>query len=116
MRNYTPSAPFNVAMRLLIPTTTKSHGTTVKSYEVQNSPLIYGSFRTFGGTETRENEILTVLDTARVETWYRPDIKADCRLLVCETGDVYEIIGTPEDINMRHQYLSFKVEKVGGRP
>lgn len=115
MRAYKPSAPFNVAMYLLIPTTTMSHGTAVKSYpSTKNAPIINVSFRTFGGTESLVNDVLVTLDTATVETWYRSDIKSNCRLVMCDTGEEYEIIGTPEDIQMRHQYLTFKVEKVGG--
>jgi hypothetical protein len=63
-----------------------------------------------------QNDVLTVLDTVRIETWYRPDIRSNCRLYICETGETYEIIGTPENIEMRNQWLTFKAEKVGGEP
>ena len=72
------------------------------------------SFKTYQGTETTVNDLFTVLDTAQVETWFRPDIKADCRLKILETGDVYEVIGKPENINMRNQFLKFKVQAVEG--
>ena len=49
-----------------------------------------------------------------IETWYRPDVTAKCRIKVMQTGDVYEIIGKPENINMRNQYLKFKVQAVEG--
>ena len=115
MRAYRPSAPFNVAFKLLIPQTSTSHGVTVKTYtDVSKAPLSYGTFRTFGGTEALENDVYTVLDTATIETWYRPDLTAGCRLYMCDTGETYDVIGTPEDIQMRHQYLTFKVQKVGG--
>lgn len=117
MRKYKPSTPFNIAMKLLVPTSSKSHGTTVKTYPaLDKAPTIFGSFRTFGGTETMQNDVLTVLDTVRIETWYRPDIRSNCRLYICETGETYEIIGTPENIEMRNQWLTFKAEKVGGEP
>lgn len=111
MNNYKPSTPFTVPMKLLIPTTIKEKGVLTKKYN--EAGLIYGSFRTFGGTESVENGVLSVTDTATIETWYRPDIKSDCAIET-EDGNRYEIIGTPENINMRNQYMKFKVVSVKG--
>ena len=116
-RKYQTMAPFNVAMRLLIPTTEVKKGVPVKTFaDDENAPTFFGTFRTFGGTETQSDDVLTILDTATISTWYRPDIKADCRIKILENGEIYDIIGTPEDISMRHQFLQFKVQKVGGKP
>jgi len=115
-RSYKVYAPFNVAMKLLIPTSTVVKGQTKKVFpNPDDAPLFMASFRTFGGTESRENELYTIIDTATIDTWYRPDITADCRVYVCETQRVYEVIGTPENIDMRHQYLHFKVRAIGGK-
>ena len=42
--------------------------------------MIQGSFRTFGGTEKVVNGVLTLENTAVVETFFDPTIKADCRI------------------------------------
>jgi hypothetical protein len=116
-RSYKPSAPFNVAMKILVPTETVVTGTTKKTFtDPESSEMFFGSFRTFGGTENVRNGVYTLIDTAVINTWYRPDIKANCRIYVCETEQTYEIISDPEDIDMRHQYLQFKVRKFGGKP
>lgn len=116
-RSYKPSAPFNVAMKILVPTETVVTGTTKKTFtDPESSAMFFGSFRTFGGTENVRNGVYTLIDTAVINTWYRPDIKANCRIYVCETEQTYEIISDPEDIDMRHQYLQFKVRKFGGKP
>ena len=81
----------------------------------EDSQLFFGSFRTFGGTENVEDGIYTNIDTATIDTWYRPDIKADCQIYVCDNEQIYDIISDPEDIDMRHQYMQFKVRKVGGK-
>ena len=116
MSDYKPSFPFNVPMYLLTPTTTTVKGVAVKRYpEPTEGELIYCSFKTYGGTESNNNGVYTVLDTANIETWYRPDIKASCRLCFAEnTAKVYEIIGEPENINMRNQFMKFKVQSVKG--
>lgn len=117
-RNYKPSAPFTVPMKLLTVTSAaRVNGVLKKTFsDPESSELFYGSFRKFGGTENVSNDVYTVINTATVDTWYRPDIKPDCRIYLCETAEEYEIISSPEDINMRHQYLQFKVKKVGGKP
>lgn len=117
MAGFRPSEPFNVPMKLLVPTETNVTGTTKKTFsDPESSELFFASFRTFGGTESERNGVYTLINTAVINTWYRPDIKANCRIYLCETEQEYEIISDPEDINMRHQYLQFKVRKIGGKP
>jgi hypothetical protein len=55
------------------------------------------------------------MNTAVIDTWYNPNIKADCRIYIIETGETWEVKSEPENIEMRHQYMQFKVEKVGGK-
>ena len=113
---YRPVIPFTTPMKLLIPTSVVSQGVTKKTFPtVDKGILIYGSFRTFGGTENLSNGVYTVINTATIDTWYRPDIAANCRIYICDTGQTYEIVGDPEDIEMRHQFLQMRVQKVGGK-
>ncbi len=118
-RNFRPIVPFSCAMKLLIPTYQTVKGVRQKIYpdptKDDGGIRINGSFRTFNGTETTSNDTVTVVDTATIQTWYRPDIKSDCRIWICETGFTYDIIGDPEDINMRHQYVQMRVQKTGGK-
>lgn len=109
---YRPNEPFAVPMFLFIPTVTTVKGSAKKTYPAQGEQ-IFCRFRTFGGTETTVNGVLVVENTATVETWYRPDIKSDC-VLKDVSGLSYEILGTPEDIEQRHQFLRFKVRAIKG--
>lgn len=112
MANYIPKEPFTVPMMVYIPQTKTAKGSTKKVYP-KTGELIYCSFRTFGGTERTSNDTLVVEDTAVIETWYRPDIKSDC-IVEDAAGQRYDILGTPENINMRNQVLRFKVRAVKG--
>lgn len=114
-RRYTPAFPFNVAAELLIPTYTSVKGVLKAAFPLKGI-RINCAFRTYGGTERNTNDVFAIIDTATVETWYRPDIKADCAIRILETGKVYEIISAPEDIEMRHQFVVFKVQAVEGTP
>lgn len=111
MTDYKPNTPFTIPFFLLIPTKKNIKGVSTKEF-VKNDDVFYCSFRTFGGTEKVVNDVISVEDTATVETWYNPIIKADCKIEVNE--QCYEILGTPENINMRNQYMKFKVRAIKG--
>ena len=113
MAEFKPALPYSTAIELLIPSSTKSKGVEKKVFPDKGIRLNC-RWKSYGGTETTTNGVYTVIDTANVETWYRPDIKADCRVRLLATGDVYEIIGKPENIDMRNQFVKFKVRAVEG--
>lgn len=111
MAEFKQHAPYATPVILLKPTTTVVKGVRKKIYS-DTGETIYCSVRTFGGTERVVNDVLVLENTATVETWYRPDITADCRLVI--NGTPFEIIGEPENINMRNQFLLVKVKAVKG--
>lgn len=111
---YKPTTSFTVPMQLLIPEWKTIAGVRKKVYP-ETGELIYGNFRTFGGTETTVNDVYGVESTATIETWYRPDIKSDCVILLLATNERYEILGQPENIEMRNMFLKFKVRLIGGK-
>ena len=110
MAGFRLSGPLATPAELQIPVYSKVQGVVVKSWGPPE--LIYITFRTFGGTEITNDNLISVENTATVETWYRPDIRSDCRLLVA--GRTYEIFGEPENIQMRNQYLRFRVKEIKG--
>ena len=114
---YKPNTPFTVAAKLLVPQVRNVQGKRVKEYPEPDTveAINFCSFRTFGGTERERDGVYTIEDTAQVETWYTPTITSDCRWYICQTGRTYEILGTPENVNMRNQWLTFKVRAVGGK-
>lgn len=112
MTEYKPNTPYNVPFFLMVPNGYKTvKGVRVKDFKIESEPR-YCSFRSFGGTERTVNDVLVVEDTAVIETWYDPIITAGCKIQV--DGLQYEILGRPENINMRNQYMKFKVKHVEG--
>lgn len=115
MAQFKPSFPYAVRAELLIPTYTTDKGVRVKSYpDDGDGEAINVSFKTYGGTEQVVDGIYSVIDTATVETWYRPDLTSDCRIRILATDQTYEIIGAVENIDMRGQFAKFKVKAVKG--
>lgn len=119
-KTYKPDLPFNVPFVLLTPTTTTVSGVPKKTFPsiaaaVQNPNNIFnGNFKTYGGTERDVNGIYSIEDTANVETWYRPDITSECRVARAMDGAIFDIINEPEDINLRHQFMKFKIKRIKG--
>lgn len=112
---YRPTIPFSTPIMLLVPTYTTVSGVKKKTFPAAaDGILFFGAFRSFGGTERDVNGIYSVEDTATVETWYRTEIKSGCRVAIAGTEAVYDILGEPENIEMRNQYLTFKVSRVKG--
>lgn len=108
---YRPKKEFNCRCMILNPTTKKENGKVVKIYS-DSGDFINASFSTFGGTESVVNGIYTVIDTANIETWFRPDITSDTRIKMTD-GRVYSVEGCPENIDMKNQFLKFKVKSLG---
>lgn len=99
-------------VKLLIPTYTKYNGVSTAMYP-NDGDIIFVNWKTYGGTETTVNGVYSILDTAHITTWYRPDIQANCRLLR-EDGKIYEIISEPENMELNNRFCEFKVERVKG--
>lgn len=122
MANYRPQLDNTIPLVLLKPQINNSYGVNKKTYptieEALNDEtyqaLFFGNFKTYGGTEREVNGVYSIEDTANIETWFRPDITSDCRIAVANGGAIYEIIGEPENVNMRNQFLKFKVKRVKG--
>lgn len=101
------------AMRLQQPRAVTEFGVTVKTYE-EAAESFMCNFKSYGGTERVSNDMLSVEDTAQIVCWYNPDIKSDCRIKRLSDNAVFEILGTPENIEERNQFLKFKVRRIKG--
>lgn len=118
---YRPSeaGQMTTPLRLQTPQITTEYGVNKKVW-VDVPDIIWANFKTYGGTEKVDNNILSVEDTANIVCWYRPDIQSDCRFILLdgtettENAKYYEILGEPENIEMRNQFLKFKVRRVKG--
>jgi head-tail adaptor len=107
------AAQMTTALRLQTPTSDKTLGVHKKTY-ADVAGVLMANMKTYGGTETTSNGVLSVEDTAQIVCWYRPDIRSDCRIVRLSDGAVFDILGEPENIEMRNQFLKFKVRRAKG--
>jgi hypothetical protein len=115
MLMYRPSeaAQMTTVMRLQQPAIVKDFGVSKKVWQDSNL-VIRCNFKSYGGTEKVSNDILSVEDTAQIVCWYHPDIKDECRLVRLSDNAVFEILGEPENIELRNQFLKFKIRRIKG--
>ena len=119
--SYRPTGAFTTPLVILKPESKYVSGVLKKTFptieEALNKDannLFFGSFKTYGGTEKVVNGVYSIENTAIIETWYRPDIKADCRIGLAQKGKIYEVYADIEDIEERHQFARFKVKYISG--
>lgn len=113
MASYRPSMPFNVPAQILKGEYRNVNG--VKSKRFTDGDVIFVSAKSYGGTERIINDKVVVEDTIDIVTWYRPDITSIDGLRLLDDGSEWEILNNPEDLDRRHEFLKFKVQRrVGG--
>lgn len=107
------AAQMTTPCKLQQPVKATSYGVSHKTWQDVDG-VIMANFKSFGGTETVVNGVITVEDTGQFVCFYRPDIKAGCRIVILDGNEdtdnptAYEILGKPENIEMRNQFLKFK--------
>ncbi|MBO5408882.1 MAG: head-tail adaptor protein [Clostridia bacterium] len=75
-------------------------------------PIVFlGNRQNAFGAEVYEAQAIGAEEVATITVGYHPDISADCRLLAYDTGVVYEIIGTPDNVGMKNKLLQFKIKR-----
>lgn len=110
---YTPKQPFTVAAQILTASFDTVNGIPTKTFKAGDN--FFCSARAYGGTEKIVDGKYLIEDTLTVETWYRPDLTSECRIEFLEDSSEWEILNTPEDIDLRHQFIRFKVRRYKGK-
>lgn len=73
---------------------------------------VKGKFKLKGTSEIAANGLKVVNDKTSYTTWWKKDFEAGDRLEI--GGADYEVIGTPENVEMRGRYAILNLEKIGG--
>lgn len=73
---------------------------------------IKGKFKQKGTAETNANGLTVINEKTTFTTWYKKDFAAADILEI--NGFDYEIIGKPENVEMRSRYSVLTLERIGG--
>lgn len=117
----TEAAQMVTPLRLQLPISSSSYGVNKKTY-ADAKGVIMANFKTFGGTEQNNNGVMSVIETAQIVCRYRPDITSGSRFVLLPAGyddagkpkAVYEVLGDPENIEMRNMFLKIKAKRIKG--
>lgn len=115
----TEAEQMTTPMKLQVPTSSAAYGVAEKKW-TDVADVLMVNFKSYGGTERTDNGVISVEDTASIVCWYRPDIKSDCRLVLLDgtentaNAKIYEILGEPENLELRNQFLKFKIRRIKG--
>lgn len=109
-----PSAgQFSTPIRVQHRVETDVNGADEISYTDADPALDFCNWKGKGGTQSVDAASIVVEDTAELTMWYRPDISQQDRVLKNDDAALaYEIIGPPENIEERNQFLLLKVKRV----
>lgn len=110
MSNYTMQKRYSTPCRVLKPTTKKINGCVVKTYE--EGDVFFASVKSYGGTDTIINNVYVIQDTLSIETFYREEIKSNCKVKLLDDNTEWEIINTPEQIDREKKIILFKVKRI----
>jgi len=80
--------------------------------DFSSKPNVYAKVIFAHGSESVSNEALKSVQRVTVTIRYRNDV--DATKAISLNGDVWKIIGTPDNIQNRNQYLEFQAELVKG--
>lgn len=101
----------------LAASTSSSLGVAKKVYEPDGN-VRFCNFSTYGGTERDVNGIISIEDTGEIVAWYDPSITGADRIRILtgpeNNGVDYEILGEPENMELRGQEMKFKVRRIKG--
>lgn len=104
--------PKNFAFRVKRITEYDGNDEPVYGYiENTGDPIVFVGNRTNAyGSEVYEAASIGAVESATITVGYHPLIVADCLLCSLE-GTVYEIIGTPDNIQQKNKWLQFKIKR-----
>lgn len=74
--------------------------------------IVRGKFKQKGTAETQANGLTVINEKTTFITWYKADFAAADVLTI--GGIDFEIIGNPENVEMRNRYSVLTLERIGG--
>lgn len=73
---------------------------------------VRGKFKQKGTAETNANGLTLINEKTTFITWYKADIMAADILTI--GGVDFEIVGQPENVEMRNRYMVLTLERISG--
>lgn len=111
---YVPDAVLNQPARIYHATYTRVNGVMNKTYETDDE-IFWVAAKSYGGTEEVIDGIYTVIDTVEFTAYYNPNLHSEDRIELVGNGDMFDILNTPENIDMRGAFMRFKGRRINAK-
>jgi hypothetical protein len=99
--------------KLQFPAEDRSSDITVTGF-IDEGKIFLANFSTYGSSEQERNGIDVVEENTVLTTWYNPKIEAGCRIVRLTDGAAFDVVGEPENVEMRDMFSVVKVRRVRG--
>lgn len=110
---YVPDAILNVPARIWHAVARRANGVQKMEYEPSDE-VIWVSAKSYGGTDKVVDGVYMVEDTITFTSYYNPELKSSDRIQLMGDGSFWEILNTPENIDMRGAFMRFKARRYHG--
>lgn len=110
---YVPNAVLNVPARIWHCAYVRQNGVQTASYTPDDDILWIG-VKSYGGTEKTVDGVYSVEDTIEVTGYYTPNLKSSDRIQLLGDGSFWEVLNTPENIDMRGAFMRLKCRRYHG--
>lgn len=103
---YVPPAVLNVPARIWHSVQRRVNGVMTSTYE-PDEKVIWVSAKSYGGKEKVVDGVYSVEDTVQFTAYYDPSLRSSDRIQTLGDGSFYDIVNTPENIDMRGAFMRF---------
>lgn len=110
---YVPNAVLNVPVRIWHCAYVRQNGVQKASY-IPDDDIIWVGVKSYGGTEKTVDGVYSVEDTIEVTGYYTPNLKSSDRIQLLGDGSFWEVLNTPENIDMRGAFMRLKCRRYHG--
>lgn len=112
MSDYKPQGTFNVWFQLLKRTITHTGGVNVEHYVEDLKAKC--SLITYSTNDTTTAQLKNTTSSWNFETYFTKAITTGDRIKILATGEVFDIVGKPENVRMENKYLKCKLVEANG--
>lgn len=104
---YVPTAVLNIPARIWHCKYVRQNGVQKAVYEPDDDVIWLGA-KSYGGTEKTVDGVYAVEDTMDFTGYYTPKLLSQDRVQLLGDGSFWEVLNTPENIDMRGAFMKFK--------
>lgn len=110
---YVPTGVLNTPCRIHHAEYEVVNGVNTPCY-IPDEKVIFLACKSYGGSEKVVDNQYTIIDTMTFVGYYDPTLKAQDLIEIVKDGTKWEILNTPENVDLRGAFMTFKARRYHG--